>query len=144
MDGPGASGFWTEPLADLCRRLDTTENGLSSREAASRLARYGPNVLRAGRRQTFLLLAVSRFRNPLILLLIGASVISALTGDRISSVIVIVMAILSVVLDAVQEHRAGEAAERLKQSVAVRVSALRDGAACTIPARELVPGDVVL
>jgi Mg2+-importing ATPase len=144
MDSSGASGFWKEPLADLCRRLKTTDTGLSSAEAAARLARYGPNVLRAGKRQTFLLLLLSRFRNPLVLLLIAASAVSAMTGDFTSSAIVIAMAILSVMLDSVQEHRAGQAAERLKQSVAVRVSALRDGAPCTIPARELVPGDVVL
>ena len=144
MDSPGASGFWKEPLADLCRRLGTAEAGLSSAEAARRLARYGPNVLRAGRRQTFLLLLLSRFRNPLVLLLIAASVISALTGDLTSSAIVIAMAILSVMLDSVQEYRAGQAAERLKLSVAVQVSVLRDGAPCTLPVRDLVPGDVVL
>ncbi len=144
MDGPGTSGFWKEPLADLLRRLGTSEKGLTNGEAAARLERYGPNVLRAGRRQTFLLLLLSRFRNPLVILLIVASVISALTGDLTSSAIVIAMAILSVMLDSVQEYRAGQAAERLKQSVAVRVSALRDGAPCTIPARDLVPGDVVL
>ena len=144
MDGPGASGFWKEPLTDLCRRLGTAENGLTSAEAAARLARYGPNVLRAGKRQTFLLLLLSRFRNPLVLLLIAASAVSALTGDFTSSAIVIAMAILSVMLDSVQEYRAGQAAERLKLSVAVQVSVLRDGTACTKPVRDLVPGDVVL
>src|SRR6185369_12165648 len=129
---------------DLCRRLGTAENGLTSAEAAARLARYGPNVLRAGKRQTFLLLLLSRFRNPLVLLLIAASAVSALTGDFTSSAIVIAMAILSVMLDSVQEYRAGQAAERLKLSVAVQVSVLRDGTACTKPVRDLVPGDVVL
>jgi Mg2+-importing ATPase len=144
--GPDRSekaAFWSEPLAELFSRLGATPAGLSSAEAASRLARYGPNVLRAARRQTFLLLALSRFRNPLVVLLIVAGVISALTGDATSSVIIVTMAFLSVMLDSVQEYRAGAAAERLRQSVAVRVSALRDGKPADIPARELVPGDVV-
>lgn len=85
MDGPGTSGFWKEPLADLFRRLSATEKGLSTGEAATRLAHYGPNVLRAGRRQTFLLLLLSRFRNPLVILLIVASAVSAMTGDFTSS-----------------------------------------------------------
>src|SRR3954470_7592828 len=136
--------FWREPLADLSARLGATPAGLSSTEAAARLARYGPNLLRAARRQTFLLLALSRFRNPLVLLLVVAGVISALTGDVTSSVIIVTMAVLSVMLDTVQEFRAGAAAERLRQSVAVRVSALRDGRPASIPARDLVPGDVVL
>ena len=136
--------FWSEPLADLSARLGAGPAGLSSAEAAARLARYGPNVLRSARRQTFLLLALSRFRNPLVLLLIVAGVISALTGDATSAAIIITMAFLSVLLDSVQEFRAGAAAERLRQSVAVRVSALRDGRPASIPARDLVPGDVVL
>src|SRR3954451_12701847 len=136
--------FWREPLADLSARLGATPAGLSSAEAAARQARYGPNLLRAARRQTFLLLALSRFRNPLVLLLVVAGVISALTGDATSSVIIVTMAVLSVMLDSVQEYRAGAAAERLRQSVAVRVSALRDGQPASIPARDLVPGDVVL
>src|SRR3954451_13823427 len=151
--------FWREPLADLSVRLGATPAGLSSAEAAARQARYGPNLLRAARRQTFLLLALSRFRNPLVLLLVVAGVISALTGDVTSSVIIVTMAVLSVMLDSVQEFRAGAAAERLRQSVAVRVSALRDGQPASIPARvapaapaqpasiparDLVPGDVVL
>src|SRR5206468_881260 len=70
--------------------------------------------------------------------------ISALTGELTSAVIIITMALLSVMLDSVQEHRAGQAAERLRQSVAVRVSAVRDGKPADIPVRDLVPGDVVL
>src|SRR3954454_3845336 len=136
--------FWRQPLADLSARLGATPAGLSSAEAAARQARYGPNLLRAARRQTFLLLALSRFRNPLVLLLVVAGVISALTGDATSAVIIVTMAVLSVMLDSVQEYRAGAAAERLRQSVAVRVSALRDGQPASIPARDLVPGDVVL
>ena len=145
MAGPeDAFSFWREPLPKLLLHLEATGAGLSASEAAGRLQRFGPNVLRAGRRQTFLLLVLSRFRNPLVLLLIAASVISALTGDATSSLIVIAMAILSVTLDSVQEHRAGQAAERLRQSVAVRVSALRDGKPADVPARDLVPGDVVV
>jgi P-type Mg2+ transporter len=140
LDAP----FWSEGLPDLLARLAATPGGLASDEAAARRERYGPNVLAVGRRQTLLRLFFSRFRNPLVILLLVASAISALTGDVASSVIVVVMALLSVTLDAVQEYRAGQAAERLRQSVAVRVSALRDGEAHDVPVSDLVPGDVVL
>ena len=141
---PERAPFWREALPDLLARLAATAGGLASAEAAARIARYGPNVLRAGRRQTLLRLFVSRFRNPLVILLLIASAISALTGDVTSSVIVVVMAFLSVTLDSVQEYRAGQAAERLRQSVAVRVSALRDGKPLDVPVSDLVPGDVVI
>ncbi|HXO43580.1 MAG TPA: HAD-IC family P-type ATPase, partial [Thermoanaerobaculia bacterium] len=136
--------FWREGLTDLLARLAATPGGLASAEAAARRERYGPNALTAGRRQTLLRLLLSRFRNPLVILLLVASAISALTGDVASSLIVIVMALLSVTLDSVQEYRAGQAAERLRQSVAVRVSALRDGEPRDVPVSDLVPGDVVL
>jgi P-type Mg2+ transporter len=136
--------FWREGLPDLLAGLAATAGGMASAEAAARRERYGPNVLTIGRRRTYLRLFLSRFRNPLVILLLVASAISALTGDVTSSIIVVLMALLSVTLDSVQEYRAGQAAERLRQSVAVRVSALRDGEPRDVLASDLVPGDVVL
>lgn len=117
--------------------------GLTSAEAASRLVRFGPNQLKP-RRQSALLQILSRFRNPLVLILLAASVISAATGDAASATVVAVMVLLSVVLDFVQEHRAGQAAEKLASQVALKVRVLRDGALQERAATELVPGDVVL
>lgn len=87
----------------------TTAPGLTSAEAAERLARFGPNQLKA-RRQSALLQFLSRFRNPLVLILLAASAISAATGDVTSATVMAVMVLLSVILDFVQEHRAGQAA----------------------------------
>jgi Mg2+-importing ATPase len=140
----GLGGFWRTPLAQLLAQLESQPTGLSAGEAARRLARYGPNTLRVGPRHTFLRLFLSRFRSPLVVLLLVASTISALTGDAVSSTVIVAMALLSVALDSVQEYRAGRAAERLKQSVAVRVTVLRDGVAASVPIATIVPGDVVL
>ncbi len=136
--------FWSEGLPALADRLGSGPAGLSEAEATARLLHDGPNVLHQARKLGFLRLFVSRFKNPLVLLLIAASAISAATGDVTSSVIVIVMALLSVTLDSAQEYRAGEAADRLRQSVAIRVTARRGGATREIPARDLVAGDVIL
>jgi len=123
--------------------LETHASGLTSTEAAARLARVGPNQLKA-RRQSALLQFLARFRNPLVLILLAASAISAATGDATSATVVAVMVLLSVILDFVQEHRAGQAAEKLASTVALTVQVLRDGAPQERPATELVPGDVVL
>ena len=117
--------------------------GLTSAEARARLARYGPNVVAPHRPRRLVLEFLARFRNPLVLLLLAASAVAALTGEVTSFGIIAVIVVLSVTLDFLQEHRAGQAAERLKASVAVRATVLRDGAACEIPVAELVPGDVV-
>jgi Mg2+-importing ATPase len=117
--------------------------GLTTAEARARLASYGPNVVAPHRPRRLVLEFLARFRNPLVLLLLAASAVAALTGEVTSFGIIAVIVVLSVTLDFLQEHRAGQAAERLKASVAVRATVLRDGAACEIPVAELVPGDVV-
>ncbi len=119
------------------------DTGLTGAEAAARLARFGPNQLKA-RPQHLLWQLLARFRNPLVLVLLVASALAALTGDTASAVIVAAMVLLSVALDFVQEHRAGRAAEQLAAQVALRARVLRDGQPLTLPAAELVPGDVVL
>ncbi|HEV8718702.1 MAG TPA: magnesium-translocating P-type ATPase [Candidatus Binatia bacterium] len=140
MDFP----FWQHPLASVLAQLGSSPEGLKSEEAARRLVQYGPNVFTSHRQRALLLEFLSRFRNPLVLLLLAASGISALTGEVTSFFIISAIVLMSVTLDFVQEHRAGQAAERLKQTVAVRVSVLRDGKAQEAPLSELVPGDVIL
>jgi P-type Mg2+ transporter len=141
----GAPGtFWQSHLAELKTRLDASEGGLSSTEAKARLARFGANTLEARRRFSLLLKVLSRFRNPLVLVLLFAASISAATGDVVSFGIVSTMVMLSVLLDSVQEYRAEQAAEGLRVSVALLERVLRDGHEVTIRAEEIVPGDVVL
>jgi Mg2+-importing ATPase len=118
-------------------------SGLTTQDAAARLAQYGPNVLATRHQRRLVLEFLARFRNPLVLLLLAASGISALTGEVASFTIITAIVVVSVTLDFVQEHRAGQAAEHLKASVAVRATVLRDGAPREVPVGELVPGDVI-
>jgi len=131
-------------LVDLEAQLGAGPDGLSSADAAARRLRYGPNTLEERQRLSVFLKFLSRFRNPLVLILLVAAVISALTGDLTSFIIISTIVLMSAVLDTVQEHRAEEAAERLKISVAPRAKVKHDGREITAPAAELVPGDVVL
>ncbi|NWG30783.1 MAG: magnesium-translocating P-type ATPase [Rhodocyclaceae bacterium] len=117
--------------------------GLSRLEAAQRLARHGPNRLQPHRERALLVQFVLRFRNPLVLILLAASFVTALTGDAAGAAIIGVIVLMSVTLDFVQEYRAGRAAERLAQRVAVTATVLRDGALREVPVVEIVPGDVV-
>jgi P-type Mg2+ transporter len=144
MNNASGGAFWQTPLDQLERQLGATPNGLSSTEAAARLLRYGANTLDSRRNYSFLLKVLSRFRNPLVLILLVAAVISGFTGDIASLVIISTMVLLSVLLDSVQEYRAEQAAEQLKVSVALKEQVLRDGREITIRADQLVPGDVVL
>ena len=99
-----------------------SELGLSSEQARTQLARHGPNLLSDQISRPLVLEFLRRFRNPLVILLLGASGISALDGDRASFGIILAMVLCSVCLDFFQEHRAGRAVAALRQSVAVRAS----------------------
>jgi len=117
--------------------------GLTQTDAAARLAQYGPNQVRPRREHSLALQFLMRFRNPLILVLLVASFVTALTGDATGAAIIGLIVMMSVTLDFMQEYRAGEAVDRLAQQVAVTATALRDGRSYEVPVAELVPGDVV-
>jgi Mg2+-importing ATPase len=144
MNKASGGAFWQTPLDELERQLGASSNGLNSTEAAARLLRHGANTLDSRQKYSFLLKVLSRFRNPLVLILLVAAVISGFTGDVASLVIISTMVLLSVLLDSVQEYRAEQAAEQLKVSVALKEQVLRDGREITIRADQLVLGDVVL
>jgi Mg2+-importing ATPase len=118
--------------------------GLTRAEAAARLQHYGHNRLQPATQRAMLLQFLAHFRNPLVLILLVASAISALTGDATGALIIGLIVLMSVTLDFVQAYRAGRAAERLALQVAVTATVLRDGQPRTLPVTALVPGDVVL
>jgi hypothetical protein len=143
-DSEPARKFWQIALADLEKQLEAGRDGLSSAEAASRRLRYGPNTLEAQRRLSLPLKFLSRFRNPLVIILLVAAVISGVTGDLASFTIISAIVLMSAVLDTVQEYQAEQAAESLKVSVALKEQVLRDGQEVTVLGQDLVPGDAVL
>ncbi len=118
--------------------------GLTSQQARDQLQTHGPNTLQKAAQRPLVLQFLAYFRNPLVLVLLAASVLSAMTGDASGALIIGVIVVLSVSLDFVQAHRAGRIAEGLALQVAVTATALRDGTPREIPVSELVPGDLVL
>ncbi|MEQ1638697.1 MAG: cation-transporting P-type ATPase [Methylococcales bacterium] len=141
---PDSQAWWLKPLTDTQAALATDEAGLSSTEARLRLIKFGPNLFRDHQQRSLILQFLARFKNPLVILLLVASAIFAFTGEMTNFVIITVMVLLSVTLDFVQEHRAGKAAESLRQSVSVRARVIRDGKAIDIPVTEVVPGDLTV
>ena len=135
--------WWAQTLAATLASLHADPRGLTRAQARARLARFGINRFRDRPERPLLVQFVARFRNPLVIILLVASAIAALTGDLTSFIIINLVVLLSVTIDFVQEFRAGRAAESLRESVAVRVTALRDGTPHEIPVTAVVPGDVV-
>ena len=136
--------WWLKPLAQSNAALSADAAGLSGSEAASRLAEFGPNLFREHQTQSLLAQFLSRFKNPLVVILLAASAISALTGELANFIIITSIVLLSVSLDFVQEYRAGKAAEKLRHSVSVHATVMRDGTRMDVAVIEVVAGDLVL
>ncbi|MEA5097601.1 MAG: magnesium-translocating P-type ATPase [Burkholderiaceae bacterium] len=136
--------FWNLPQADIRSQLDADANGLSQQEALVRAERFGANTIKLKKDRALVLQYLAHFKNPLVMILLAASAISAFTGELTGFIIIWTIVLMSVTLDFVQEHRANRAAEKLRQTVAVMATVLRDGQQQNIPISMLVPGDVVL
>ena len=117
--------------------------GLSSEEAARRLARYGPNALQTAPAGLVAREALGALANPLMLVLLASSGVAASVGELVDATIIVVMVLLSVALNVVQSSRSRSAAERLRRSVAPTATVIRDGLWRERPRGDLVPGDVV-
>ncbi len=130
-------------LSTLFDRLQASDKGLTSADARRRLHEVGPNELTTGRRAGNVLQILLLFANPLVIILLIASFVSALLGERLNATIIAVMVLLSVALNFIQTFRSQRAAERLRQQVAPTASALRDGEWREVLRREIVPGDVI-
>jgi P-type Mg2+ transporter len=125
--------------------MDEHSPGLSGHEVAARLVQFGPNTLQEGPQRSNAFLAfMGRFKNPLVIILLLAALLAFFFGDRASFFIIVSIVGLSVTLDFVNTYRSERAAEALKQRVAITVTVRRDGQEQTIPAVQLVPGDVVV
>jgi Mg2+-importing ATPase len=135
--------YWDMPQHELLELLKATPAGLSSAEAKQRLREYGPNSL-AGESRFAALISLLRFLgNPLVLILLAASVISIVLGDHVGGTIIITIVLLSVVVNFYVEFQARHAVEDIRKQVATTAAVLRDGHEVEVPVAELVRGDIV-
>jgi Ca2+-transporting ATPase len=139
-----ATLWHTLPVNDALTRQRSDSAGLASGDAADRLKRHGPNELQAVRRESAWHVLVAQFKNTLILILLGATVVSGFLGHTLEAVVISVIVLLAVLLGFLQEFRASRALDALRRMAAPAAHVLRDGHEATIPAREVVPGDVVI
>ena len=121
----------------------SSEFGLSTTEVTRRLEEYGPNQLTEKRPPTFFEMLLEQFNDFLVIMLIVAAIVSAVLGEYIEASAIMAIVILNAILGVVQEGRAAQALAALKKLAAPESQVLRDGKRITIPATELVPGDIV-
>jgi len=131
-------------VAEALERLETNTSGLSQEEAASRLKQYGFNELAAVGKISPLTILFRQFKSILILILVGATIISLVTGHGVDAVVIFAIVLVSAVLGFTQEYRAERALEALKKMLSPNAVVIRDGKEATIPIREIVPGDILV
>ena len=141
---PHAVGWHTLSVDEALESLRTSASGLTSTEAARRLHRYGPNELQAVKRASAWHTFAAQFKNVLIVILLSATFISGLLGHTLEAVVITVIVLFAVLLGFIQEHRAERAIEALRRMAAPMARVLRDALETVVPARDLVPGDIVL
>ena len=139
------NNYWhTKSTEEAFVQLNSGEAGLGAGEAAARLQKYGPNEIQAAQRISPWEILLEQFKNVLILILLGATALSFFLGHGVESIVIAVIVLFAVGLGFVQEYRAERAIEALRQMAAPTATVLRDGQDVKIPAREVVPGDVVI
>ncbi len=135
----------TQSIEETAQALGSDlKRGLTTQEAQARLEKYGPNELEERPRPGFWKMLLDQFNQFLVLILIFAAVVSLFLGEYVDSGAIMTIVILNAILGVFQESKAEEALAALQKMAAPNAQVLREGRLLTIPAREVVPGDVVL
>ena len=142
--------YYKLSVDETLNELNAESAGLSSERAAERLAQYGPNKLKEAEKSGFWKRFLTQLKDPMLLILLAAAGVSALTGaiagesEWAETIIILAVVLLNAVLGVLQESKAEAAIEALQTMTAATCKVLRDGKMAVLHSDELVPGDVVL
>ena len=140
---PSTSAMSADALDDVFRRLDVTDQGLTTAEASTRLEHYGPNALPEPGYPSVVRVFLRQFLSPLIYILLAAGLMSLLLGNIDDAAFIAVVLLINGVIGTMQEYSAGKAAAALRTLAQPNAVVIRDGREYEIDARNLVPGDSV-
>ncbi|MFD0987914.1 cation-transporting P-type ATPase [Methyloligella solikamskensis] len=124
--------------------LASSPRGLASTEASERLARHGPNRLPQGKQRSAFVRFLAQFHNLLIYVLLAAGIMAAAIGHGPDAIVIFGVVLLNAVIGYVQEGRAERALDAIRRMIDPRASVMRDGRRMTVPAEDVVPGDIVI
>jgi Mg2+-importing ATPase len=136
------TAYWNADSTTLISDLGSSANGLTSAQAAATLSRVGQNTLAASKQTSSIRLLARQFLSPIVLILVGATILSGILGDWTDAIIILAIILLSGLLGFFQERGAGRAITALLAVVEIKVNLLRDGTVQEIPISQVVPGDV--
>ncbi|MBX3704081.1 MAG: cation-transporting P-type ATPase [Steroidobacteraceae bacterium] len=138
-------GEWhAAPVEAVLAAVDSRADGLTAAEAADRRGICGPNRLPAAARRSAWMRLLQQFRNLFIYVLLGSALISLLLDHPVDAIVILAVVVLNALIGFVQEGRAEQALDAIRAMIDPRATVIRDGHRLTIPAEDIVPGDVVV
>ena len=143
MENHSREPWHTKTTQEVLEAFQTTVEGLSDAEAEKRLQQYGKNALHQSAKRTVLQMIKTQITDPMVLILIGASVFSAVLKEWTEAIVIMAIVILNAVIGIVQEKKAESSLEALRSMSTPNARVLRQGEESIVPAEELVPGDIV-
>lgn len=140
---------YIQSSSEILQEMGVTEAGLSSAEAKKRREQYGPNKLKDAEKKSMLRRFLDQLKDPMLIILMVAAAVSAVTniiaGESLAEVfIILIVVLLNAILGVVQESKAEAAIEALQTMTAATCKVIRDSKQIFVHSDELVPGDIVV
>jgi Ca2+-transporting ATPase len=142
--GPPQRNWWALTVSETLEQMDSGEQGLSAAQAADRLALHGPNQLTVAAPVSAWSVLLAQFKSVIVALLGAATLVSLALGEMVEAVAVAVVIVINTIIGFATEIRALRSMEALRRLGRVETTVRRDGSNVSIPAEDLVPGDVVV
>ena len=130
--------------SDVLEELNTSKEGLSSKEASKRLKKYGKNELPKKKQKGFIRIFFSQFASPIVYILLIAMILSFIVNEITDGIFILIVVVSDAILGAYEEYRSDKASENLTKLIKVEATIIRDGKIKVIPSTEVVIGDIVL
>ena len=137
------SKAYTKAVTDIYEEFKTNESGLSNIEVQKRLEQYGENVLTEKKKTSIFKMILKQLTDKMIIILFIASILSFILGELAEGIVILIIIVINTVISIIQEKKAADAVEALRNMNAPSAIVIRDGKTQTILSREVVPGDIV-
>lgn len=136
--------WYNKSSYEVFKELNSSKEGLSKEDFSSKLEKYGKNELKKEEKKPFIKKLADQFMDPMIIILIAASIVSAFVGEVVDAGIIVAIVIVNAILSLYQEGKAEEAIAALQKMSSPKAKVVRDGQQMEVDSTELVPGDYII